>query len=132
MGYAKCFECGWDVQNLPAGTAAYNAWLSHRSNVHSEGRTVTQLPGVDWHTQALQAVRALAATGKPFVISQVIELGVPDAPNPRTDWARIQGEAEALGLIEQTGRLGHSVRPTTKGSPCAEWIGTYAARRAVA
>lgn len=50
--------------------------------------------------------------------------GYGDAPNPRTDWSRIQREAEALGWITQTGRLGRSVRPTAKGSPVAEWIGT--------
>lgn len=92
-----------------------------------------QLPTVEWHTQAMQAIRALAMKGEPFVISQVIEFGVPDAPNPRTDWSRVQKEAENLGWIEQTGRLGRSVRPTTKGSPVAEWRGTYAAtRRSVA
>lgn len=128
MASATCSECGWDVHNLPAGTATA-AWDNHRARIHGEGGTVTQLPGVDWHEQALQAVRALAATGEPFVISQVIEYGVPDAPNPRTDWANIQREAEAFGWIIATGKLGHSVRPTTKGSPCTEWVGTYAATR---
>lgn len=90
---------------------------------------IHQLPTVDWHSQALQAIRALATKGEPFVISQVIEFGVPDAPNPRTDWSRVQKEAENLGWIEQTGRLGRSVRPTTKGSPVAEWRGTYAMTR---
>lgn len=128
MASATCHECGWDVHDLPTGTGT-TAWDTHRARIHGEGNTVHQLPAVDWHTQALQAVHALAAKGDPFVISQVIEYGVPDAPNPRTDWSRIQGEAESLGWIEQTGRMGRSVRPTTKGSPCAEWRGTYAVTR---
>jgi hypothetical protein len=131
MAWARCGECSWEVHDLPPGTGTA-AWQTHHDRTHGDAETLHQLPGVEWHEQALQAIRTLAATGQPFVISQVIKLGVPDAPNPRTDWSRIQGEAEALGLIEQTGRLGHSIRPTAKGSPCAEWIGTFAARRAVA
>ena len=126
MGWAKCHECSWEIHGTVPGTALH-AWRTHHDRVHGDATTVTQLPGVDWHTQALQAIRALAAKGEPFVISQIIEYGVPDAPNPRTDYANVQREAETLGWIEQTGRLGRSVRPTTKGSPVAEWRGTWAA-----
>ena len=117
-----------DIQALSDLLWAHDA-EAHRGE---PAAAIRQLPGVDWHTQALQAIRALAAKGEPFVISQIIEYGVPDAPHPRTDYANVQREAETRGWIEQTGRLGRSVRPTTKGSPVAEWVGTYAARRGAA
>ena len=131
---ASCRDCDWEQ---PAATygAASNALWTHYLDTHTNlpaPAEVKQLPAVDWHAQALAAIRTLSATGKPLVISQVIDLGVPDAPNPRTDWAKVQREAESFGWIEKTGALGHSVRPTTKGSPVTEWRGTFAVRRGVA
>lgn len=129
---ARCLieGCGWSASLL--GDAGIAAFHRHVNTAHTDQGEVHQLATVDWHRAALEAVHELARRGLPFVISQVIDFGVPDAPNPRTDWARIQREAEGLGWIEPTGRLGHSTRPTTKGSPVTEWIGTYAVRRTVA
>jgi hypothetical protein len=125
--------CGQQYTGRDRQALSDRLWAHYAKSHRGEPLpVVTQLPAVDWHTEALRAVRALAAKGEPFVISQVLEYGVPDAPNPRTDWSRIQREAKDLGWIEETGRLGRSVRPTTKSSPCAEWIGTYAARRGAA
>jgi hypothetical protein len=128
-GY-RCGECDNQPEGFTSQKAALSAWRSHHDREHSLDASVHQLPTVDWHSRALRAVLELAAKGDPFVISEVIHLGVPDAPNPRTDWPRIQREAADLGWIVKTGRLGHSVRPSTKGSPVTEWIGTAKARRA--
>ena len=126
---SRCYDgdCQWWSPLI--GDEGLRAWQQHHRAEHTEQH---QLPSVTWREQAMLAMRALAARGEPFVISQVIDYGVPDAPNPRTDWSNIQKEAVALGWIEATGRLGHSVRPSTKGSPVTEWRGTYAARRVAA
>lgn len=135
MPVARCLfdgGCGW---SQPAADCreALRALDDHVDTEHfGRARDVVQMPTVDWHAAAMRGVLTLAKSGRPFVISQVIELGVPDAPRPRTDWARIQREAQLLGWIVPTGRLGHSVRPTTKGSPVTEWIGTAKAREVAA
>src|SRR5881394_2549514 len=118
MRLARCRTCG-EAQPVADDATGYR-WLIDHDATHRDVEVIRQLPTVDWHGLALQAVRELAASGKPFVISEVIRLGVPDAPSPRTDWANIQREAEALGWIKATGRLGRSIRPTTKRSPCTE------------
>lgn len=129
---ATCTTCG-DARTFTSVRDA-SSWLwTHDLTAHrGQQPEIVQMPGPDWHERAMQAVLALARSGRPFVISEVITYGVPDAPNPRTDWSRIQREAEGLGLITQTGRLGRSVRPTTKGSPVAEWVGTAKATGAAA
>src|SRR5690242_11622572 len=113
MNVARCASCTWTAPAPSVKAAAAELW--HHDEVEHRGLgDIHQMPNVDWHSRALRAVLELAAKGEPFVISQVIHLGVPDAPNPRTDWARIQKEAEDMGWIRQTGRLGRSVRPTAK------------------
>jgi len=125
---ATCATCGDRIVITRLG-GRDELW-QHDEQQHRGMVEIHQLRDVDWHSRALTAVLELASTGEPFVISEVIHLGVPDAPNPRTDWARIQKEAEELGWITSTGRLGHSVRPTAKRSPVTEWIGTAKARKA--
>lgn len=125
---ATCKTCG---DRIPLSRVGGEDELWLHDNVCRRGfEPVHQLPSVDWHARALRAVLELAARGEPFVISEVIHLGVPDAPNPRTDWSNIQREAESLGWIKATGRLGRSVRPTAKKSPVTEWVGTAKARSA--
>ena len=130
MPTATCAACGQKFAGFTTRAASDALW-SHDEVDHRGGglADIHQLTTVDWHRQALQAVLAFARTGKPFVISAaLLSHGVPDAPQAG-DYRRIQAEAEANGWIEQTGRMGRSVRPTTKGSPCAEWIGTPRIRR---
>lgn len=130
-GWVRCLvddECGV-IGVRPTVRERAQLLNQHYDQVHLGLQSaIVQLPSVDWHAQAMTAIRALAVSGRPFVISEVINVGVPDAPNPRTDWANVTNEAQALGWIEPTNRLGHSVRPKTKGSPVTEWVGTAKAR----
>lgn len=128
-GWVTCPDHG-HIGTATTLTGRLRLLYDHHTRHHAPTPNVGQLPAVDWRRQALDAIRQLAATGRPFVISQVIHYGVPDPPNPRTDWPRIQADAVALGWIEPTGALGHSIRPTTKGSAVTEWRGTSAARDA--
>lgn len=126
---ATCATCGERIHVTRLG--GHDELWEHDLREHrGQQAEVTQMPAVTWHEQAMQGIKTLALSGKPFVISDVISLGVPDAPHPRTDWPRVTNEARDLGWIEQTGRLGHSARPSTKGSPVAEWRGTTKARNA--
>ena len=130
MKRATC-DHGCDVGTHPTTRAASDALAAHYDEAHlGQMAEVRQMPSVDWHTQAMQGLLTLCRSGRPFVVSEVIELGVPDAPNPRTDWAKVTNEARDNGWMVPTGALGHSVRPTTKGSPATEWIGTAKARGA--
>lgn len=131
MASATCRECGWDVQNLPTGTGTA-AWKSHRARIHGEGNTVTQLPGVPFHEQALLALRTLAMSGRDFTVGEAHELVSMPAPNPRTDWEVARKEAERLGWIESTGTYADSIVPSTKGSAVKVWRGTYAMTRGAA
>lgn len=123
-----CASCGHPVTGSTLKETSDKLW-AHYDEAHLGRQSeVVQMPGVTWHEQARQGLLALCRSGRPFVVSEVIELGVPDAPNPRTDWARVTNEFRDEGLMVPTGRLGHSVRPTTKGSPATEWIGTAKAQ----
>ena len=129
MGSATCRECGWDAQNLPAGTATA-AWESHRARVHGEGvgLSVAQLPGVSFHEQALLAIKSLAMTGHDFTIGECHAL-VGIAPlDPARDWPRATNEAKRLGWIERV-TYAQSIVEGTNGSAVAVWRGSYAATR---
>ena len=128
-GFVFCSLCATLIGTAPTRPERGRVLDEHFDRVHLGRQTeVRQMPTVDWHTQALTAVRTLAETGRPFVISEVIRLGVPDAPNPRADWGRLAKEAQELGWITPTGGLGRSVRPSAKSSPVAEWVGTVKGR----
>lgn len=128
---ATCATCG-EARTFPTLKTA-STWLwEHDESHRGIASEVVQMPSVDWHTQARTALLTLCRSGRPFVVSEVIELGVPDAPAPRTDWPRVTNEMQAEGFMVPTGRLGHSVRPKTKGSPVTEWQGTVKAKGAAA
>jgi hypothetical protein len=131
MAWAKCHECGWDVRDLPTGTADA-AWESHRARQHGEGGGITQLPGVTFHEQALLALRSLAETGRPFTVGEAHPMVSIPPTNPRTDWEVARKDAERLGWIEWTKTYADSIVPSTKGSAVKVWQGTYAVRRSVA
>lgn len=131
-GYVACVEHGV-IGTAPTLLERSRMLARHWDGDHlGRAATITQLPGVDWHTEAMTGLLTLCRSGRPFVVSEVIRLGVPDAPNPRTDWPRVQREARDNGWMVATGRLGHSVRPSTNGSPVTEWIGVLDKLPAVA
>jgi hypothetical protein len=130
MAGAKCVECGWEVRDLPTGTGT-SAWLNHRASIHGEGAPITQLPGVDFHAQALLAIRTLAETGRDFTIGECHPMvGVPPL-DPARDWPRATNEAKRLGWIERVD-YAQSVVAGTNRSAVAVWRGTYAATRRAA
>lgn len=127
MGSARCGECPWEVHDLPPGNAALNAWQTHHDRAHGEGHTISQLPGVTFHEQALLAIRSLAVTGEPFTVGHAHPMVAIPPTNPRTDWEVARKDAERLGLIEWTGEYADSIVPSTKGSAVKVWRGTWAA-----
>jgi hypothetical protein len=129
---ATCATCGEQFRGIDRDQLADRLWNHHAHDHLDEPLpAVTQILGYDWHRQALEAIRTLAATGKPFVISDVIELGVGDPVNPRTDWPKVTDEAKRLGWIEHAG-FAQSSRPTARSSAVRQWKGTYAATRGAA
>lgn len=133
MAWAKCHEagCGWEVHDLPTGTAL-TAWRNHHDRTHSGDETVHQLPTVTFHEQALQALLALAKSGRKFTVGEAHPMVAIPPTNPRTDWEVARKDAERLGWLEWTGEYTESIVPSTKGSAVKVWQGTYAVRRAVA
>jgi len=128
---ARCSSCDYESMH-PTYAAASTALFAHYDTAHTDRPApaeLHQLPAVEWHRQALQAIHALAATGEPFVIADVQKYGVTDPPQPRTDWPKVTAEAEQLGWIEHCG-YAKSTRPTVRGSAVRQWRGTFAVRRA--
>lgn len=131
MSDGLCKTCGRPFRGINT-QAVRDAMWAHDEIDHRNGQLadIHQLPAVGWHRQALTAILDFASKGEPFVISAaLLAHGVPDAPNPRTDYSNIQREAVSNGWIEPTGKHGKSVRPTTKGSGVTEWRGTARVRR---
>ena len=127
-----CATCGAKMSHPTIQGISDQLWQHHATAHRGEPLpALTQLPAVSWHRTALDAIHTLAATGRPFVIADVIELGVGDPANPRTDWPKVTAEAQALGWIEPHG-YAQSTRPTAKSSAVRQWIGTYAAKRGAA
>lgn len=82
-----------------------------------------------WRTSADRAVEALAASGVPFSIDDVRDLGVtePDHPNR---WGGLFGAHSKRGRIERTGRTVRSRHPERNGSRVPEWHGVPRERAA--
>lgn len=127
MGWAKCHECSWEIHGTVPGTAL-KAWQTHHDRVHGDNTTVTQLPGVTFHEQALLAIRSFAVTGREFTIGECHPL-VGIAPlDPAHDWPKATKEAQRLGWIERVPeKYTRSIVEGTRASAVAVWRGTWAA-----
>jgi hypothetical protein len=128
---ATCKTCG---TRLPLTHVGGNDELWQHDNVCRLGQlaaTVTQLPGVTFHEQALLAIRSLAVTGREFTIGECHAL-VGIAPlDPAHEWPKATNEAKRLGWIERIS-YGQSIVEGTNRSAVAVWRGTYAATRGAA
>lgn len=85
------------------------------------GRPGVVLDAGTWAQVCDAAIEELAATGRDFRASDVIALGVPDAPHPSM-WGPRFLAAKAAGLIERVG-YSTSGRPTTHRSAVGLWRG---------
>ena len=65
-----------------------------------------------WWSCGIQAVRALAAVGRPFTIDDVRDLGIPE-PDEACRYGSLIAACRRRGLIELAGTaLGRNGRPT--------------------
>lgn len=137
---ARCVGhlCQWEVE-FPTVPAARRAEEAHTARKHPEfspapgwrpGSGGSGAEQAVWETVALDAVRALAATGREFVIFDVHEFGVGEPPDISHDWGRLTAKARQMGLIEKvlyddgTAKAVESKRPETRGSLVKVWRGT--------
>jgi hypothetical protein len=85
-----------------------------------------------WRDRALASLRALAASGDPFTSEHVVErVGLPTktvTSNANNAVGALISMASKRGLIEPTGRLVPSQRPSSHGATLREWRGTERGR----
>lgn len=124
---ATCATCG-EQQPAPSTKAAAEWLWGHDDAEHRGVTPISQLPAVTFHHQALDAILSLALTGRRFTIGEAHPLVTVTPANPRTDWPKVQREAESNGWITHVG-FDRSVVPGTKGSAVSVWQGTAEARR---
>lgn len=74
-----------------------------------------------WTATALQAIRAIAKTGREFQAFDLVELGVPEPDHPNR-WGALLTRASRDGLIVATGAA-PSRRPRTARSLTRTWRG---------
>jgi hypothetical protein len=74
-----------------------------------------------WMAGCLEAIRTLAATGRPFQAYDLLALGLAE-PERSSWWGCAFKRAKAEGVIRRAG-YAPSRRPTVRGSACAEWVG---------
>jgi hypothetical protein len=112
---ASCGLCPWEV-DFVGDTAAERGLQAHRVRHHGETLpVVTQMPNVVGWAEALEAARALAATGREFTIADL-----PDVEHHKTNKGRLTAEIHRLGIAHVVGYR-PSRRATTKGSAAAVW-----------
>lgn len=139
MTIASCYLCPWEIDILGGQESADRARdrhvvLRHGQTTPETTSGVAPAPSTrdsaDWRTQALDAIAQLAATGREFTVYEVAELGVPEPPNPQTDWGLLTRDARHLGLIDPvknedgSPKAVESKRPATKGSLVKVWRGS--------
>lgn len=93
-----------------------------------------------WETVALDALLALARSGREFVVFAVKDYGVGEPPDTAHDWGRLTAKARQIGLIEKvmvddgngglTPKAIESKRRETRGSLVKVWRGTAEHRAA--
>lgn len=80
-----------------------------------------------WRATALQAIEAMAATGRDFQAWDLVEeMGLPDPDHP-CRWGEVFRVAARKGLITEVGSA-RSKRPTTRSSLTLVWRGTEAVK----
>lgn len=120
--------------------AAANKLILNRSSASNSSRRQAEQPdlfeGVAaaerngdpwWFDTAMQAVRAMAATGRVFQAYDLVEtyrIPEPDHPNR---WGALFVRAAHAGVIVPVGAA-KSRRPTTAGSLTRTWQGAYSRR----
>lgn len=79
-----------------------------------------------WTSTALSAIRALAATGRPFTVYEAAcdPYGVTEPPHENY-WGSLASLAKHLGIIKAVGWV-PSPRPSRNGGICRLWIGATA------
>jgi len=76
-----------------------------------------------WTSQAMAAVKVLAATGREFTVYDITLEPFRVAEPPHANyWGSLTAAAKAAGLIRVAGYL-PSPRPSRNGGVCRSWVG---------
>ena len=118
---ATCsFGCSWEMACASIGEADERR-ARHEHLRHGQAMPPRQLAGSDWQTQAIDAVRTVAARGADFTIYDALrEFGVSDPPNARTALGKFSTLVHDLHIAHPCG-FTRSNRADTKKSAVAVW-----------
>lgn len=94
---------------------------NHEALRHNQPMPTQELAGSDWQSQALDAVRKVAARGANFTVFAALrEFGIADPPNAKTALGKFSTLMHDMGVAHPVG-YGPSKRPGTKASAAAVW-----------
>ena len=111
-------KCGWE---WPATPDAEHRRAVHEHAQHDAPMPVQALTGGPWQTQALEALRTVAARGKDFrVFDALEEFGLQSPPNAKSVIGRLAALMHDQGIAHPVSAAA-STRPGTKGSQAGVW-----------
>lgn len=118
ISYCAFCPAEWarDTQEQAAKIKAQHEHLRHGQALPEQ-----EITGSDWQTQAIAAVRQVAARGQDFRIYDALaEFGLQSPPNHKAQIGRLTSLAHDMGICHRVG-ADASTRPTTNASQAGVW-----------